>query len=61
MHEKIIYKEESYKITGVCMEVHNVLCKEHSKVVYKDALEYKFQKHGFLIQESTNVKLNIKM
>lgn len=40
----IIYlKEESYKIIGICMEVHKILRKGHSEVVYKDALEYEFK------------------
>jgi|GEM_PF-3176885 len=33
--EKIIYKEESYKIIGWCMEVHNILGKGFSESVYK--------------------------
>ncbi len=40
----IIYKEESYKIVGVCMEVHNNLGKGFLEIVYKDALEYEFRK-----------------
>lgn len=36
-------KEESYKIIGICMEVHRILGKGHSEVVYKDALEYEFK------------------
>ena len=43
MNDKLIYKEESYKIIGICMEVHSILGKGHSEVVYKDALEYEFQ------------------
>lgn len=40
----IIYlKEESYKIIGICMEVHKILGKGHNEVVYKDALEYEFK------------------
>ena len=35
----IIYKEESYKIIGICMEVHNQLGKGFNEVVYADALE----------------------
>ena len=38
----IIYKQESYKIIGVCMEVHNILGKWFLEIVYKDALEYDF-------------------
>ena len=39
----IYLKEESYKIIGLCMEVHKILGKGHSEVVYKDALEYEFK------------------
>jgi GxxExxY protein len=37
-----IYKEESYKIIGFCMEVHRELGKGHDEVIYKDALEFEF-------------------
>jgi GxxExxY protein len=41
--DNIYLKEESYKIIGICMEVHKILGKGHSEVVYKDALEYEFK------------------
>jgi GxxExxY protein len=41
--EQLVYKEEAYQIIGICMEVHRILGKGHSEVVYKDALEYEFQ------------------
>ena len=41
--DNIYLKEESYKIIGLCMEVHKILGKGHSEVVYKDALEYEFK------------------
>ena len=41
--DDIYLKEESYKIIGICMEVHKILGKGHSEVVYKDALEYEFK------------------
>ena len=40
--EGIYLNEESYKIIGLCMEVHRILGKGHSEIVYKDALEYEF-------------------
>lgn len=40
----IVYKEESYKIVGICMEVHNNLGAGFLEIVYKDALEYEFRK-----------------
>ncbi|HQZ24273.1 MAG TPA: GxxExxY protein [Flavobacterium sp.] len=41
--DDIYLKEESYKIIGLCMEVHRILGKGHSEVVYKDALEHEFK------------------
>lgn len=43
MNDAIYLKEEIYKIIGLCMEVHKILGKGHSEVVYKDALEYEFR------------------
>ncbi len=40
----IILKEESYRIVGICMEVHRELGMGFQEIVYKDALEYEFQK-----------------
>lgn len=42
MVQDIIYKEESYKIIGLCMEVHKQLGKGFNEVVYGDALEIEF-------------------
>lgn len=38
----ILFKNESYKIIGICMEVHKLLGKGFLEIVYKDALEYQF-------------------
>ncbi|MDQ8011548.1 MAG: GxxExxY protein [Flavobacterium nitrogenifigens] len=43
---ELYLKEESYKIIGICMEVHKILGKGHSEKVYGDALEYEFQKNN---------------
>lgn len=34
----IIYKEESYRIIGISMGIHNFLGHGFSEIVYKDAL-----------------------
>ena len=39
---KIIYKEESYRIIGKCMDVHNSLGPGFLEIVFKDALELEF-------------------
>lgn len=45
MMSELYLREESYKIIGICMEVHKILGKGHSEKVYGDALEYEFQKN----------------
>ncbi len=42
----LLYKEEAYKIIGTCMEVHNNLGAGFLEIVYKDALEYEFNKNN---------------
>ncbi len=40
---KLIYKEEFYKIIGLCMEVQRHLGPGLLEIVYKDALEYEIK------------------
>ena len=40
----IILKEESYKIIGICMEVHRILGRGFLEIVYKDAIQYELRK-----------------
>lgn len=42
----LVYKEESYTIIGICMEIHRILGKGYLEIVYKDALEYELKKIG---------------
>ena len=43
--EEFYLKEETFKIIGICMEVHKILGKGHSEIIYGDALEYEFRKN----------------
>jgi GxxExxY protein len=36
----LIYKDESYEIVGICMEVHNELGPGLLEILYKDAIEW---------------------
>lgn len=40
---KFPLQNETFKIIGACMEVHNHLGKGFAEVVYKDALEHEFK------------------
>lgn len=57
---KIIYKEESYKITGICMDIHNNLGKGFLEIVYKDALEYEFNKANIPHEREKEYAVNYK-
>lgn len=39
---ELYYKAEAFKIVGCCMEIHRILGKGHSEVIYKDAMEQQF-------------------
>jgi GxxExxY protein len=38
--EKFPLRDETYKILGICMEVHRILGHGFLEIVYKDAIEY---------------------
>ncbi|MDP2058493.1 MAG: GxxExxY protein [Flavobacterium sp.] len=56
----IIYKEESYQIIGLCMEVHNNLGAGFLEIVYKDALEYEFKKANIPYEREKQYEVNYK-
>ena len=53
----LLYKEDTYKSIGICMEVHNQLGKGFNEVVYSDALEIEFIDNN--IKYSKEKKYNI--
>jgi GxxExxY protein len=57
---KIIYKEESFRIIGLCFEVHNYLGPGFLEVVYKDALEYEFRKANINYDRECQYEVNYK-
>jgi len=57
---EIIYKEESFRIIGLCMEVHNNLGKGFLEIVYKDALEYEFRKNNIPFEREKEYIVNYK-
>ena len=53
-------QKETYKIIGVGMEVHRVLGKGFSEIVYKDALEYEFNKKGVFFEREKEYLVQYK-
>ncbi|MBP7477255.1 MAG: GxxExxY protein [Chitinophagales bacterium] len=58
--EKILFKEESYAIIGKCLEVHNHLGAGFSEIVYKDALEYEFNRSNIFYEREKKYEVNYK-
>ena len=56
----LIYPDESYKIVGICMDVHNNLGPGFSEIVYKDALELEFSKAGINYQREKEYEVLYK-
>lgn len=56
----MIHQEDSYKIIGVCLEVHNVLGPGFLEIVYKDALEIEFQRAGINYEREKTYQIDYK-
>lgn len=60
MSSEFLYKEETYKIIGICMDVHNQLGKGFNEVVYGDALEIEFIDNQINYSRETKFDINYK-
>ena len=60
MNIKLLYKEESYKIIGACMDVHKGLGKGFSEIIYGDALEIEFAKCKILYSREKHFNITYK-
>ena len=58
--KKYPLQDESYRIIGICMEVHRILGKGLLEVVYKDAVEYEFQINGIPYQREKRFDIKYK-
>ncbi|RAJ14626.1 GxxExxY protein [Olleya aquimaris] len=56
----LIYKEDAYKIIGICMEVHRELGKGFSEMVYGDALEIEFIDNNIKYSRETKYDITYK-
>lgn len=58
--EEFYLKDETYKIIGLCMEVHKILGKGHSENVYGDALEYEFKSNNIPYEREKKYNIEYK-
>lgn len=57
---ELILKEESYKLIGICMEVHRELGMGFKEGIYLDALEIEFQNSNITYQRERMFKIEYK-
>ena len=43
---ELLYREETHRLIGLCMEIHRELGKGHDEVIYKDALVVELSRAG---------------
>ncbi len=57
---EIYFKEESYKLIGLCMEVHRTLGMGFKEATYKDALELEFQDNLIIYEREKKFSVEYK-
>lgn len=57
---ELYLKEESYKLIGICMDIHNNLGAGFLEIVYKDALEYELYRAGISFEREKMYEVNYK-
>ncbi len=57
MDEKIIFKEESFKIIGICMNIHSILGNGFLEAFYSEVLEKEFVKNNIPYQREVKLDL----
>ncbi|MBU0711059.1 GxxExxY protein [bacterium] len=58
--ENLVFKEESFKIIGACMEVHKVLGPGFLESVYQEALAIEFSHQGIPFEQEKELTITFK-
>lgn len=53
-------QQETYKAIGIAMEIHRLLGKGFSEIVYKDAFEFEFTRNGIIYEREKEYKVHYK-
>lgn len=54
------HQKETYKIIGIAMDIHRVLGKGLSEIVYKDAFEYELKYNNIFYEREKEYLINYK-
>lgn len=57
---ELLYKEETFKLVGLCMEIHRGLGRGHDEIIYKDALVIELTHAGIPFKREKNYEVTYK-
>ena len=57
MEERILFKEESYQIIGICMNIHSTLGGGFLEAVYSEVLEMEFKKNNIQFEKEKKLEI----
>lgn len=57
---EFLYREDTHRLIGLCMEIHRELGKGHDEVVYKDALVVELNRANVLFARERKFEINYK-
>jgi GxxExxY protein len=58
--DELLYKEEVFRLVGLCMEIHRELGKGHDEIIYKDALVVELSRAGIPFVREKNYEITYK-
>jgi len=57
---ELLYREETHRLIGLCMEIHRELGKGHGEVIYKDALVVELSRASVPFARERKFEVNYK-
>jgi GxxExxY protein len=57
---ELIYKEEAFKLVGLCLEIHRELGQGYDEVIYKDALAVELARAGIPFSRERKFEVSYK-
>jgi GxxExxY protein len=59
-NSNLLFRDETYQVIGICMEVHRNLGHGFLEIVYKDAIEFELKKRELLYDREREFKIEYK-
>ncbi len=57
---ELLYREETHRLIGLCMEIHRELDKGHDEVIYKDALVVELSRSTITFEREKKFEISYK-